>query len=89
MIVWDEPKRLSNLQDHGLDFETARDHFAFDEAKILPTYPGADGRVRFVAVGDMDGDLVAIVFSPLGTEAISLISLRRASRKERKAYASR
>ena len=49
---------------------------------LLPSYPGADGRERFVALGHLDEQLVALVCSPLGTEAISIISLRPASRKE-------
>jgi len=85
-IVWDEPKRDRNLRSHGLDFAAARDRFDFAGAWIEPSYPGKDGRARFIAVGPLDGDIVTLVFSRLGTEAISLISLRRASRKERKRH---
>jgi uncharacterized DUF497 family protein len=55
---------------------------------------GASGGVRrlqqldrpsLVAVGDFDGDLHTLVVRPLGTEAISLISFRPASNKERRA----
>src|SRR4051812_34430067 len=59
-IVWDEPKRLANLETHGLDFADARDRFAFEDAMIVPSYPGADGRPRFIALGLLDGSLVAI-----------------------------
>jgi len=39
---------------------------------------------RFLAIGELDGRLiVAAVFRPLGSEAIAVISMRRASRKER------
>lgn len=89
VIVWDEPKRLSNLEMHGLDFADVRDRFAFEDALIVPSHPGEDGRPRFIAVNVLDGQIVTLVFSPLGIEAISLISFRPASRKERKAYASR
>jgi uncharacterized DUF497 family protein len=91
VIVWDEPKRLSNLRPepdgHGMDFADARDRFEWGTATIAPTYPAEEGRERFMAIGFLDGDLVSLVFSHLGSEAISLISLRTASNKERKRYA--
>ena len=90
MIVWDEVKRLANLRPepdgHGMDFADARDRFEWDTAKIGPTHPGADGRERFLATGFLDEDLVSLVYSLLGVEAMSLISLRPASNKERKQY---
>lgn len=89
-MVWDESKRVSNLrpppEGHGLDFIDARDRFAWEKARIFPTYPSRTGRARFMAVGYLDDVLVALVFSPLGNEAVSVVSLRIASRKERKAY---
>ncbi len=88
-IVWDEPKRITNLKIHGLDFAEVEDGFEFAEALIAPSYESEHGGSRFIAVGMLDGDLVSLVFAPLGTEAISLISLRPASKRERKAYAHR
>lgn len=58
----------------------------FEEAMIRASYPGPDGRPRFIAIGPLDDRLVTVVFSPLGTEGFSLISLRPASRKERRLY---
>ena len=86
LIVWDELKRETNRDRHGLDFADARARFVFEGALIFPSYSGPDNRPRLVAVGPLDGRLVAVVFSPLGTEALSLISLRPASRKERRLY---
>jgi uncharacterized protein len=37
---------------------------------------------RLQAIGQFGGRLVAVVFAPLGSEAISVVSMRRASRKE-------
>ncbi len=82
-IVWDESKRATNASNHGIDFADVRDHFDFAAAAILAAHPAANRRARFKAVGRLDGDLVTVVFSPLGSEAISLISVRRASRRER------
>ena len=70
-----------------MDFADASDRFEWDTAMLFSSHPGADGRARFVALGYFDDRLVALVFSPLGTEAVSIISLRPASRKERTFYA--
>ena len=89
-IVWDEAKRARNLlpepEGHGLDFAAARDRFDFDASVVVPTYPGRDGAPRFMAIGWLDGHLRSLVFSLLGTEALSIISLRPASRKERRIH---
>lgn len=87
VIPWDEPKRAINLRTHGLDFEDIESGFDWDTALVAPSHPGRDGRMRFPMLGYLDGKLRAVVFSPLGNEAISVISLRPVSRKERKSYA--
>lgn len=76
-IVWDERTRLGNLAKHGLDFEDLTMAF-FSDALITPS----KGR-RYVAVNIVAGDLVTVVFARLGSEGISVISMRPASRKER------
>jgi uncharacterized protein len=85
-IVWDEAKRLANLAKHGLDFAHARERFVFEEALGVPAHEASDGRARYVALNVLDGRLVAVVFAPLGTEAIAPISLRSASRRERRVF---
>jgi uncharacterized DUF497 family protein len=87
-IVWDEPKRQSNIEAHGLDLADA-EWFDWDAAIVLPGRPGQDGRQRFRAIGGLGHELVTVVFSLLGMEAVSVISLRPASRAERKFYAQR
>jgi uncharacterized DUF497 family protein len=81
-IVWDAPKRRTNFEVHGLDLADA-ESFDWDTAIIVPGHPGRDNRPRFRAIGWLNDELVTVVFSPLGTEAVSVISMRRASRKER------
>lgn len=81
LILYDEPKRLRNLEKHGLDFADLTIRF-FEAARIADAKLG-----RFVAVGYFDDQLVvAVVFRPLGTEALNVISMRPASKKERKNY---
>lgn len=85
-VVWDEPKRVSNPAKRGLDFADARDRLRFEDSVVVPSHPASDGRPRFVAIGLLDDRLVAAVIAPLGSEALSLISLRPASRRERRIY---
>ena len=87
-FVWDEPKRLRNIEIHGLDFEDAV-AFEWEHAAITPSYSSRQGRQRFIATGLFEGDLITIVFSLFGAEAYSIISMRRASRKERNDYDER
>jgi uncharacterized protein len=86
-IIWDEPKRLSNLAKHGLDLAEIAEGFDFDRAITLPAQPSLTGATRIRMIGKLKGErLVAVIASALGSEAISIVSLRRASKKERKLY---
>jgi len=80
-ITWDELKRLSNLDKHGLDFADIDSAFLL-RANVMPA---AGDRLKFVGtIGDTK--VVVVIAAMLGQEAISIISLRRANRKERKVY---
>lgn len=61
-----------------MDFAALTVEF-FLSAYIEPAKEG-----RSLAVGEIDGaTVIAVVFRPLGSEAVSVISMRRASQKER------
>jgi uncharacterized DUF497 family protein len=75
-ILWDEPKRLANIDKHGLDFAALTEGF-FSQAMIR----AAKGE-RYLAIGFIGASAVAVVFRPLGAEALSVISMRPANRKE-------
>jgi uncharacterized DUF497 family protein len=77
-IVWDEPKRLPNLAKHGLDFADL--DVEFFERSFVATA----NRRRLIAVGRLNDGAITVVFVTLGTEGISVISMRPASRKERR-----
>ena len=77
-IVWDEPKRQANLAKHGLDFADLSLEF-FLSAHVEPAKEG-----RSLAIGKLGGEVVvAVIYRPLGSEAVSVISMRQASMKER------
>jgi uncharacterized protein len=77
-IVWDEPKRLANIASHGMDFAELDEAF-FETSAIVPTKFG-----RLAAVGHHRRKIILVVFVALGTEGLSIISMRPASRKERR-----
>ncbi len=54
-MVWDEPKRESNIRKHRMDFADADDRFEWADAVVEAAKPGPDGRPRFLAVGFLDG----------------------------------
>ncbi|MCI5040947.1 MAG: BrnT family toxin, partial [Donghicola eburneus] len=71
----------SNIEKHGLDFAVLTEDF-FENALIEPSYAG-----RSIAIGRVNGKLITVaVFRPLGSEALSVISLRAANSRERKRY---
>lgn len=77
-ITFDEAKRQSNIAKHGMDFADLTLDF-FLSSHIEPAKEG-----RSLAIGNFGGILViVVVFRPLGTEAISVISMRRANQNER------
>jgi len=71
---------VTNLDSRGLDFAELDIEF-FATSTVLPAK--AD---RFKAIGEFGEIILAVIFKPLGSEAISVISMRRASRKERSVY---
>lgn len=87
LVVWDEPKRQSNLLKHGLDFADFEAGFDFETAIVERARPSSTGSVRVRIIGVFEGRIVvAAIITPLGQEAMSIISLRRASRNERWRY---
>ena len=86
--TWDEPKRLANLAKHGLDFADFDTCFDGETALVLPARPSRTGRSRYQLIGHWTGGrVVVVIVSPLGTEKLSLVSLRIADPDEREDYA--
>lgn len=79
-VTWDEPKRLANLDKHGLDFADLDDLF-FLSSIVVPAKGG-----RYKAVGTTAGGVVAVIFALLGSEGVSIISMRPAGKSERRLF---
>lgn len=82
---YDPQKAQTNRLKHGVSFAEAELVF-FDLLAIHDVDPDAIGEERFIAVGMGNlGRLLVVVYTMRGGE-IRLISARRATRNEAKAY---
>jgi uncharacterized DUF497 family protein len=82
ILLWDEPKRISNLAKHGLDFADIKADFDFRTALVTSAKSG-----RTMLLGLFKGEIIVVIISAaLGTEATAIICLRRANRRERRLY---
>jgi uncharacterized DUF497 family protein len=78
------PPRANGTALRGLPFDLA-DEFAFDTATIRRDLRSDYPEPRYQAIGMM-GDIVCfLVFTPIA-EGFRVISLRKASRKERRTW---
>lgn len=87
-FTYGEPKRQANIAKHGFDFAEFEEAFSFDRFLNIPAAPSRTGRTRFKLIGEWHGQTVVVaIVSPLGSEAIDIVSVRPANAKERAFYA--
>ncbi|MGE0109333.1 MAG: BrnT family toxin [Bdellovibrionales bacterium] len=79
---WDENKRLSNIEKHGLDFIDSIDVL---EAPHILLKSSHREEMRFLAVGRLDEHFVTIIYT-LRNLNIRIISFRRARHEEKRKY---
>jgi uncharacterized DUF497 family protein len=80
---WDEKKRVSNLEKHGIDFEDATEVF---DGVTLVSRSHRNNEERWIAIGEMEGRIIAVVFARRKNNAVRLISARRARTNEARQY---
>ena len=86
-FTWDDKKRQANLRDHRVDFADAVGVF-FDDCALTTEDIDAEGEQRLVTVGrDFLDRVLIVVYTERGEDEIRLISARKASPGECKAYA--
>ena len=82
---WDEHKRRSNFQKHGLDFRDA--HLVFtDDAFVLEDPHDDYDEVRYILQGMLKQVIVIVVFTMPNEEIIRIISMRKANKREQEHY---
>jgi len=81
---WHAKKREINLERHGVDFVLAVrifEGFVLQRQDTRKDY----GEIRILAIGQVEDLVLTVVFTPRKA-AIRMISARRASRDEARAY---
>lgn len=81
---WDAAKETRNIASRGIPFSVV-ERLDFDTALILNVTRVEDGEDRFKILGMIDGVLHAVIYTPRPPN-LRIISVRRASRKEREFY---
>jgi uncharacterized protein len=81
---WDEVKRLSNLDKHGIDFLNVEEVFDSDIVTVEDDRYDY-GERRFVTFGLLQGRVVAVVYTDRG-DTMRLISVRKATKYEQRTY---
>ena len=83
---WDDTKRKSNIKKHGIDFINAQMIFAGYTLTIEDDRYDY-GEERFVTFGILEGRVVVVVHTET-ENLIRIISIRKATKYEEKAYFS-
>ena len=86
MFEWDDDKAAANLVKHGIAFERVHD-FDWDTAQVVEDDREDYGEQRMIALGLIDAVLHVLVFTERD-DSIRVISLRKANKRETKAYGS-
>ena len=81
---WDEAKKKSNQEKHGVDFAEAKD-FDWETALVIPDTTADYGEPRYLAMGFIGRRLYAIAFTPR-SGAVRIVSLRKSNPREVKLY---
>ncbi len=85
---WDVRKAEANLRKHKVSFELAAQ--IFDDPFVLEFEEGNDhGEARFRAIGQSFGQFIFVSYTSFeegGDEVVRIISARKATHKERRAY---
>ena len=83
---WEDTKRKSNIKKHGIDFINAPMIFTGYTLTIEDDRYDY-GEERFVTFGILDGRVVVVVHTET-EDSIRIISIRKATKYEEKAYFS-
>lgn len=84
---WDERKNRLNIEKHGIALSNA--WHVFEQPLLIRLDERKDyGEPRWIALGDLNGTVVVLVFTRRG-ETIRVISIRKGNKHERQIYQNR
>jgi len=84
---WDEKKNKANIHKHSIDFNDVPDMFKHPMLTLLDTR-GDYGEDRWLGVGMLLGLVGVVIYTERKDDVIRIISARKATKREVKAYAS-
>ena len=83
-FVWDERKAAANLKKHGVSFDEAWSAF---EDPLGAYYPDSLHAARFILIGySRQHRLLYVVHAEVQSDAIRIISARKATKHEKARY---
>jgi uncharacterized DUF497 family protein len=83
---WNEKKAKINIQKHGIDFEEAMSIFQDESSLTMQDATHSMNEERFIDIGiSSKGRILVVAYTERG-EKIRIISCRKATPVERKAY---
>ncbi|MCE8507288.1 BrnT family toxin [Ruegeria pomeroyi] len=82
MFEWNEDKRLTTIEKHGIDFYDAAEIFAKDYLRLEAA---SELEKRSLAIGELRGICIAVVFT-MREDVTRIITARRARKNERELY---
>lgn len=90
-FTWDPRKAADNLRKHGVSFEEAATAFADERALVIadPEHSGAEDRFVLLGLSARLRLLVVVHAYREQEDVIRVISARKSTRTERRAYVER
>lgn len=86
-LEWDEGKNRLNLEKHGIALSDAE--HVFEKPLLIRLDERKDyGEPRWIALGDLNGTVVALVFTRR-ENSVRVISMRKGNKHERQIYQDR
>lgn len=86
-IDWDESKNEANQTKHGFSFAQGAE-LLLSGHPVLEVFDDvySGGEERFVAIGEIDVGVIAVVYADYQGDRIRIISVRQATAREARAY---
>jgi uncharacterized DUF497 family protein len=87
---WDDDKAAANLEKHNLSFDEASSVFVDPLAKIFADDAHSAEESREIIIGhSVANRLILVSFVETNRDRVRIISARKATKRERKAYEER
>jgi uncharacterized protein len=83
---WDESKRISNLEKHGISFEEAKTIFDNPLAVIFDDPKHSIGEIREIIIGHSSQNQLLVVAFTERSGVIRIVSARLVNRREASDY---